>query len=374
MTKRLMWLCVIAVAVLCYCGCTTKRSGNSETPTIRLSVAPFQDTLLPLVADRKGFFRDEGLNVEIKLLPWYSAQEAIAHGSVEIGMGNIASVVGAHQNFKDNVYVYGWNTFDNGFSIMVRPNSGFKTYDAFLKSSGDPKRAAIDCVKQLKGKRVITTGATDMGQVVSYAVRNAGMTFGKERSNDVRLVDQEPDEGLALFLSSQKSGDAYLGGIPQRTRLLKEGYVELIGGAALGPVEINGLVSTSEFMAAHKDAVLKLLHAMFRTIQYADQHQDETAQIIITELNKNTGGKMTPDDFKAFWQKVEHYTATPDEAQKRILDPTGDAYWRKRWDACNYYFQNEVAADQRISGPVDPTSVFLMEGIQRDYVAKYGAH
>lgn len=109
---------------------------------------------------------------------------------------------------------------------------------------------------------------------------------------------------------------------------------------------------------------MKLLHAIFRTIQYTDSNQDEVGSLIITELNKNTGGAMTVDDFKAFWQKVEHYTPNPDEAQRRILDPRGDAYWKSRWDACNYYFQNEVAPDQRIPSPVDPTGVFLMESTQ----------
>lgn len=340
------------------------RTHTQSVAKIRFSVAPFQDTLIPIIGDRKGWYKAAGLDVEIKLLPWYSGQEALAAGTVDVGIGNIASVIGAHHNFPQNVYAYGFDIFDNGFAIMIRPSSGMKTAVELQSEAGSPDAAARAAVRQLRGKSVITTGHTDMEQVVSYAVKAAGMEMYK----DVKVIDMEPDEGLAAFLHG--TGDAYLGGIPQRNRALKEGDIELVAGPLLGPAEINGLVTTRRFATEHPEELLKLLHVLFRIIDYTNQDIDDSAQIIVAELNKNTAAKFTVDDFKRYWNNYEHYTANPEQAQQQILDSTSPTYWKRRWDDTNYYFLNVAKS---IPGPVDPTDAFLMESLQQEYVKRYGS-
>ena len=356
-------LIVIAFGIIA-AGCAHQKK-QPALPKIRMSIAPFQDTLLPIIGADKDWFREAGLDVEIKLLPWYSAQEALASGSVDVGMGNISSVIGAHHNFPENVYAYGFDIFDNGFAIMIRPKSGMKTEGQFENSSVSPAQAARLAILQLRGKTIITTAHTDMEQVVSYAVKAAGMTMYK----DVKVIDMEPDEGLAAFLRG--TGDAYLGGIPQRTRALKEGDEELVSGPLLGPAEINGLVTTRKFAQEHQDELLRLQSVMFRIVAYTNEHMDDSAQIIATELNKDTAANFTVDDFKKYWNHYEHYVATPEQAQQLILDTSSPTYWKRRWDDTNGYF---VKVAKSIPRPVDPSGVFLMPQIQQAYIAKYGAH
>lgn len=361
--KRLTWL----AGVFLFLAATSCSHQNKQTalPKVRLSVAPFQDTLLPYIGANKGWFKEAGVDVEIKLLPWYSAQEALASGSVDVGMGNISSVIGSHHNFPENVYAYGFDTFDNGFAIMVRPKSAMKTASQLQNGSVSPAQAARMAILQLKGKTIVTTAHTDMEQVVSYAVRSAGMTMYK----DVKVIDMEPDEGLAAFLRG--TGDAYLGGIPQRTRALKEGDLELVSGPSLGPSEINGLVTTQKFATEHQDELLRILNVMFRIVNYTNQNIDDSAQIIANELNKDTAAKFTIDDFKKYWNNYEHYTASPEDAQMRILNPSSPTYWKNRWDDTNGYF---VSIAKSIPQPVNPTGVFLMPEIQQAYIRRYGPH
>jgi NitT/TauT family transport system substrate-binding protein len=359
-----VFLVMLLAALMTGGGCqNTNQTGPKPLTKVRLSVAPFQDTLLPIIGKEKGWFEQEGLDVEVNLLPWYSVQESLASGSIDVGISNISSVIGAHHNFPENIYYYGFNTFDNGFAIMTRPNSGLKAVAQLEKESGNHQEAVKAAIRQLKGKTFITTSKTDMEQVVAYAVRSVGMDFHR----DIKVVDMEPDEGLAAFLSG--TGDAYVGGIPQRTRALKEGYIELVSGVDLGPSEINGLATTRKFAEGHEEEMLKLIKVMFRIIQHVNSNMDDGGQIIINELNKNTAAKFTMDDFKKFWNNFEHYTATPKDVEEKILNQQSPTYWKSRWDDTNYYFYDMVKS---IPKPVDPTEAFWMERAHHAYVAKYG--
>jgi len=361
---RKLQILVGVVSLVLVTGCGEARKPNEVPPTkIRFSVAPFQDTLLPVVGVVKGWYQQEGLDVEIVPTDWYSTQESLASGHIDVGMGNIASVIGAHHNFPDGRILLLFNTFDNGFAIMIRQKSGMKTAAQLERELGSPEKAALAAIRQLRGKSVITTSQTDMEQVVAYAVRAAGMELGK----DVKVIDLEPDEGLSAFLHG--SGDAYLGGIPQRTRALKQGSVELLSGPMLGPSEINGIVSTGKFAQAHEEAVLKLVRVMFKIVDYTNKNLDEVASIIVGQMKKSD---FTVDDFKRFWNNYEHYVATPTEARQRILSPDSPTYWKRRWDDSNYYFLRINNQKSRIPMAVDPSGVFLMPEILDAYVRKYG--
>lgn len=365
-TKHMRWMAFFAAIAVCISIASCSRSEQPKPLSkVRFSVAPFQDTLIPIIGEKKGWYKDAGLDVEIKLLPWYNGQEALAAGSVDVGMGNISSVIGSHHNSPQNVYAYGFDIFDNGFAIMVRPTSGMKTAAQFQNGSVSADQAARAAILQLKGKSVITTARTDMEQVVAYAVRSVGMDMYK----DVKIIDMEPDEGLAAFLRG--AGDAYIGGIPQRARALKEGDLELVSGPLLGPSEINGLVTTKKYAAEHEDELLRLLSVIFKIIDYTNHNLDDSAQIIVSELNKNTAAKFTVDDFKKYWNNYEHYTASAQEAQQRILNPADPAYWKRRWDDTNFYF---VSIAKSMPEPVNPTDAFLMTRLQEKYVRKFGSN
>jgi NitT/TauT family transport system substrate-binding protein len=332
---------------------------------VRFGISPFQDTLLPILgSDRfKGWYKEEGLDVEFKILGWTEVQESLAAGQTDVVINNISSIIATHNKRPDFVYWYGCNTFDNGFALMIRPNSKLRTVSDLEKQLGNHESAVVASAKQLKGKTVITTSNTDMEQGVAAAARKAGLDFRK----DIKIINLPPDEGLAAFLSG--AGDAYIGGIPQRTRAGKEGMKEMLGGIDLGPAPINGFVTTSSYAKNNQETLLKLLKVWFKIVNYVDKNQDDGGKMISDVLNENSGAKFTVEDFKKFWQKYEHYPLTPQEVENGILSPKGRNYWRARWDDCNTYFFGVVKA---VPQPVKPEGVFLMREAQDSYVAKYG--
>jgi ABC-type nitrate/sulfonate/bicarbonate transport system substrate-binding protein len=352
---------VLTLAVIF--GCGERQPKPSELIGVRFGISPFQDTLLPVVGDRKGWYAQEGLKVDFRILGWTEVMEALSANQVDLAINNISSVIGSHARNPELVYYYGLNPFDDGFALMIRPSGPLKGLSTIAKTVQDHDEAVRATAAQLKGRKVITTGNTDMEQGVAAAARRGGLDFRR----DIHVIDLNPDEGLAAFLRGE--GDAYIGGIPQRTRAAKEGMIELLTGADIGPPPINGFVTTKTYARDHQEVLLKLLRVWFRSVKFVDANMAEGASIIIDVLNRHSAANFTVDDFKRYWNKYEHYPASPKEVETLILDPKGRNYWKSRWDDCNGYF---FEIKKVIPKPVDPNDAFRMIAAQQAYVKKFG--
>ncbi|SPE37260.1 exported hypothetical protein [Candidatus Sulfopaludibacter sp. SbA6] len=361
--RRKHLLILIAVLVAAGVGFWLWRT-TAGTPPMRMAVSPFQDTLVPIVGETTGWYKQDGVQITFTILGWAEVMEALSGGSVDVAINNISSVIATHQRNPEIVYYYGLNPFDNGFALMVRPNGPLKTVAQIEAETGDHNRAIQLAASQLKGRTVVTTGKTDMEQGVAAAARRGGLDFQR----DLKIIDMNPDEGLAAFLRGD--GDAYIGGIPQRTRAEKEGMVAMLTGADLGPPPINGLVTTKRYAASHQKELLKVLHVWFRIVNYIDADMQAGAAPIIEKLNASSPAQFTLDDFKRFWNHYEHYPPNPRAVQELILDPSGRNYWKSRWDDCNQYFYNIT---HTIAQPVKPEDAFLMLQVQDAYIKAYGS-
>jgi len=353
---------IVTSLLISFAGCESK----DESETIRFGVSPFQDTFLPILGLEKGWYAEEGLKVEFKVLGWTEIQEALSSISgnrIDIGINNISSVIATHHNNPDLVYLYGFNTFDNGFALMIRPEGNIKPLSYFLEQGLSREEAIKMTAKQLLNKTVITTSNTDMEQGVAAAANRGNLDFTK----DIKIINLNPDEGLAAFLTG--SGDAYIGGIPQRTRAGKEGMIEMLTGVDLGPAPINGIVTTKQYYEKNKEKLLKILKVWFRIVQYVNKNLDESASTIIRLLNENSSANFTNDDFKKFWNNYEHYPQDLIEIEKNIISETGSNYWKARWDDSNEYFYN---IKKVIPKPVESQEAFYMLQFHNELRVKYG--
>jgi NitT/TauT family transport system substrate-binding protein len=334
---------------------------KAELVKVVYGVSPFQDTYLPALGKDMGWYEEEGLDVEFKVLGWTEVQEALAAGEVDVAINNISSVIAIYENWPQFVFYYGFNIFDAGAALMGKPE--FKSVDEF-KAEGMSETDAIKAAaEQMKGKVVVTTGNTDMEQAVLGTAYRNGLDF----TTDFEVVDMNPDEGLAAFLSG--TGDFFLGGIPQRTRATKEGYKPIIMGAQLAPPPLNGIVTTKEYAANNEETLLKLIKVWFRIANYVQNNTDEAGGKVVAALNEQTGANMTVDDFKSFWQNWEHYPLSAAEVQRDIIDPSGYSYWKARFDDSNWYFYDIKGS---IKAPVAAEDAIMLEQVQKAYIAKYG--
>jgi NitT/TauT family transport system substrate-binding protein len=330
--------------------------------TIRLGISPFQDTMIPIIGEEKGWFAEEGLKVELKTLAWDAVMPAVASSGVDAAINNTTGVVSVANKAPNVVYWYAWNPFTQGSALLGRKGSGLKTLEELTASGLSRTDARNETFKQLKGRTIVTTMFTDMGKQVAEALKSVGLT-----TTDVKIIDMDPDQGLAAFLSG--TGDAYLGGIPQRVRAVAEGMPVLASGPDLAPPPINGLVTTADFAKGHEEALLKLMHVFHRIIRYCDANTAECGKSITDRLNKDTGANLTVQGFQDFWQKFELYAPNAQATKDLILSESGVAYWKRTWDGDNAY----LAGSGSIPRAVDPATHFLVQQTWDKYVAKYGA-
>lgn len=349
---------IILVCILVFAACAQPAA---ETSKIRYGVSPFQDTLLPIVGEELGCYEDQGLDVEFVILGWTEVQEALAAGEVDVAINNISSVIAIHEQWPQFVYYYGFNIFDAGAALMARPE--FKSVEEFEAEGMSREDAVQAALEQMKGHTVVTTGNTDMEQAVLGSASRAGLDY----QNDLEIVDLNPDEGLAAFLSG--TGDFYLGGIPQRTRATQEGMKPIVVGADLAPPPINGIVTTKDYAAENPEELSKLLNCWFEIVNYIEENTEEGANIVLDILNEQTGANMGVDDFTIFWQNYEHYPLDASQIERDILSPEGYAYWKARWDDSNWYFSQ---VRNTIDAAVSPKDAFMMEEAHDKFVENFG--
>jgi len=365
------YISVPIIAVLALAGCAQPVQEESQSSAavasnelfkIVVGISPFQDTYIPIIGQDKGWFEEVGLEAELKSLSWNAITPAIISGDVDMAINNTTGVVGVANAEPDLVYLYGWNPFTEGSALMIRPESGLKTIDQFEDELGNRADARIATIEGLRGRTIVTTLATDMGKQITDALNSVGMT-----DDDVNFVDMDPDAGLAAFLSG--TGDAYLGGIPQRFKSLQEGMMIGISGPDLAPPPINGLLALRDFATENEDHVLAFLSVIHRIVRFCDAETAECGKIITDRINEETAAGLTVADFESFWQNIELYATDANSAKEMILDESGVAYWKATWDSDNDYLVGTGA----IPAPVDSESNFLMPQVWKSYVDKYGS-
>lgn len=334
---------------------------SQDLVKVRFGVSPFQDTLLPILGAEFDWYEEQGLDVEFVILGWTEVQEALAAGEIDVAINNISSVIAVHQQWPDFVYYYGFNIFDQGAALMAKPE--YKSTEEFEAEGLSHEEAVQAALEQMSGKTVVTTGNTDMEQAVLGAAIRADMDY----ENNLNIVDLNPDEGLAAFLTG--TGDFFLGGLAQRFRATQEGMKAIVVGPDLAPPPINGIVTTRTYAEENPEVMLKLIHVWFQIVNYIEENTDEGAEIILDVLNTQTGATMGVDDFKEYWQNWEHYPLTPAEIERDILDPEGYGYWKARWDDCNWYFYE---VKQSIEEPVDSDEAFMMVEAHEAYMEMFG--
>ena len=194
-------LLVLSIVLLLF-GISTAVA-QDELTHVRLGMTPFQDMLAIVVGDEQGIYEQVGLDIEFIHLPYEAVTEAVAAGSLDIGSICETTVVTTWDAFPHQRLGNIFYTFE-GSAIMVRPDAGLSTYEENLASMGDHDAALAATVSQLAGLDVLTTKGTDMEMGVGAALAAGGLDI-----SDVNVIDLNPDDGLAAFLTGE--ADAYLG-------------------------------------------------------------------------------------------------------------------------------------------------------------------
>jgi len=213
---------------------------------------------LPLfVAVHRGFFKDEGLEIELpRLVP------AMAHNALIAGEAQYHGLA------------------DSGLRLAARGlplKAIFYAADRpmyYLVAQKD-----IRSVAELKGKRI---GVSQFGGTSDLSARLALRHYGVEPEKDALLI-QIGAEGTRMAALRAGSVAAIIVPVPAVALLKREGYNEVSFVGDVIEFASNGYTTTDQRIKEHPQEVKKVVRALYRGLRYAKENPEGTIGVIQKE-------------------------------------------------------------------------------------------
>ena len=225
---------------------------------IKLALPAKSMGYLPLfVAVHRGFFKDEGIDIEIPMMLPQLAHSALFAGEIDYhGVADSALRLAA-RGAPIRAIFFG----------AIRPNY-------FLMA-----KPQIKSVAELKGKYI---GMARFGDTVELATRVALAREGLDPQRDaVPIMIGFPSTRVAALTAG--SIDATIAVPPDNVLLRQQGFRELLflGDAIEFPS--NGFATTERQLSEKRELTKRVLRALYRGLIFARERPEDTTQVVERE-------------------------------------------------------------------------------------------
>lgn len=213
---------------------------------------------LPLfVAVHRGFFKDEGIDIELPRLIPAMAQNALMSG---------------------DVHYHG--LADSGLRLAAR-GAGIKAifYGADRPMYYLVAQKEIRSVAELKGKRV---GVSQFGGTSDLSARLTLKHFGVEPERDA-LIIQIGSEATRMAALRAGSVAAIIVPVPAVVILKRDGFNEISFVGDVVEFASNGYTTTDQRIKEHPQEVKRVVRAIYRGLRFAKDNPEGTIGVIQKE-------------------------------------------------------------------------------------------
>jgi NitT/TauT family transport system substrate-binding protein len=250
--------CVINMVFVLTISVLTLQTNALGTEAIKFALPGNSMGYLPLfVAVHRGFFKDEGLDIELPRLIPAMAQNALLAGEVQYhGLADSGLRLAA-RGLPLKAIFYG---ADKPMYYLVAQKE-------------------IRSVAELKGKRV---GVSQFGGTSDLAARLALKHYGVEPEKDALLI-QIGAEGTRMAALRAGSVSAIIVPVPAVAVLKREGYNEVSFVGDVVEFASNGYSTTDQRIREHPQEVKKVVRALYRGLRYAKENPEGTIGVIQKE-------------------------------------------------------------------------------------------
>jgi NitT/TauT family transport system substrate-binding protein len=265
---------IVALLQIAFVMFATEYTAALETVSVVLTSKAFQYIPLSIAQDR-GYMKEEGIDLKFVYMQNAPGMQALLTGAVQFtGSGSSALVAISKGNaplktvLAMNDQVLQW--------VVVRPT--------------------INNLKDLKGKKVATTG---VASIAAFMLRNILVKYGMD-SKDVVLIDPGPVNRLPALLSG--AVDASIVSPEERYKALDQGMKDLM---FMGNEVKNswGTFATSErFIKENPKLMAGFARAALKGLRVVRQDREGSiaAAIKFTELEKPLATRTYDDLIKTF--------------------------------------------------------------------------
>jgi NitT/TauT family transport system substrate-binding protein len=281
--RRWWWLALVLIAgvVLAGCGGSSKSEGGGQTTggsakktskvTLQLKWVTQAQFAGYYAAKEQGYYKDEGLDVNIKVGgPDITPEQVVASSGAEFGLDWLPSLLATRDKGGDLVNIAQVFT-RSGMTELTRKDSG------------------IDDIAKMRGKKVGVWCCGNENELFAALRKN---DIDPKKSSDVKIVNQPFD--MNLFVSKQVDAAAAMTynelaqvletknpdtGKPFQLADLNVIKLEDVGTGMLE----DGIFVRGNWIsdAGNQDVATRFLKASFKGWIYCRDHQDECVKIVL---------------------------------------------------------------------------------------------
>jgi len=239
---------------------------------IRMASSSTNVSFLALyTALHRGFFKDEGIDLEIIFMPANLASTAVLNGDVDYNGAVTGTIGAAVQGRPMKVLLF----------TVAKPL-------LFLVSQKNIKE-----VKQLKGKKI--AGSSPGGSATLLA-NQALKQIGLEPGKDVAVLQMSGNVASRYAVLESGVVEASLLSVPENIIALEKGFNELLFLGDIVEFPQNGFGTSEKRIRENPDEVYRMVRATLRGLQFVwDKNNQEAVTSVLMKQWKVNDRKMAAE-------------------------------------------------------------------------------
>jgi NitT/TauT family transport system substrate-binding protein len=262
----------LAVILIFVTAIATSSHAQSGLKKVRMGSSSTNVSFLALyTALNRGFFKDEGIDLEIVFMPANLASTAVLNGDIDYN-GAVTGTIGA--------------------AVQGRPMKVllFTVSKPLLFLMGQKN---ITDLKQLKGKKI--AGSSPGGSATLLA-NQALKQIGLEPGKDVSVLQMSGNAASRYAVLESGVVDASLLSVPENIIAHEKGYNELLFLGDVVEFPQNGFGTSEKRIRENPDEVYRMVRATLRGLQFIwDKNNSEAVTNILMQQWKVNDRKMAAE-------------------------------------------------------------------------------
>jgi len=268
------------------------RMGSSSTNVSFLAI---------YTAQHRGFFRDEGLDLEIIYMPANLASTAVLNGDLDYN-GAVTGTIGAA--------VHG-----QPMKVLLFTVSKPLLFLISKKEIKDPK--------QLRGKKVAGSSPGGSATLIAEKVLRH---YGLEPGRDVSLLPMGGSAASRYAVLESNVVDASFLSVPENIIALEKGYNELIFAGDVVEFPQNGFGTSEKKIRENPDEVYRMVRATLRGLQFVwDKANQEAVTNILMKQWKVNDRKMAGEMARQVNRVLTKDASVKPESVQVLVDLTRES-------------------------------------------------
>ena len=266
--QRLSYAVLIAIEIF-YC---TPAPAQAQLKKLRLGIAATSVGFLPIyAAHQKGFYKDEGIDLEIILMSLAAANNAFFKNEIDYSAGLTGLALAAARSYPAKILIF----------TIAKPLQSFVS------------RREIKEPRELKGKKVAGSSPGGSATILAYqALRH----FGLEPGKDVQVLPMGGSAAGRLAVLEQGVVDAALLSVPENILAVNKGYNELIFLGDVVNFPQNGFGTSMSRIQQQPDEVYRMVRATLRGLEFvSDEANREQARDVMMKQWRVSDQKLAAE-------------------------------------------------------------------------------